>query len=301
MQRTILDRVEPVADDVLSLVPRGADGPLAPWEPGAHVDVALPNWLVRQYSLCGDPDDREHYRIAVRHDRLSRGGSEYVHLFLRPGREVPVSVPRNHFPLVDSPEHLFVAGGIGITPILPMFRAALRSGSDARLVHIGRTRESMPFSESLRRFGDRVRTVVTDVDGRPDLTELAEETGPRTQVHCCGPASMLDAAESAFPADRLHVERFRPVEREFAPNTAFTAHCARSGRAVQVPAGESLLDALEHAGHAIPTGCREGVCGSCELRVLAGEPEHRDDIGASGGRIYPCVSRAVSEQLVLDL
>ena len=118
MQRTILDRVEPVADDVLSLVLRGADGPLAPWEPGAHVDVALPNWLVRQYSLCGDPDDREHYRIAVRHDRLSRGGSEYVHLFLRPGREVPVSVPRNHFPLVDSPEHLFVAGGIGITPIL---------------------------------------------------------------------------------------------------------------------------------------------------------------------------------------
>ena len=120
MQKTILERIERVADDVVSLVLRGDEGPLAPWEPGAHIDLALPNWLTRQYSLCGDPADLSAYRIAVRHDRLSRGGSEYVHLFLRPGRTLEVSLPRNHFPLRPASEYLFLAGGIGITPLLPM-------------------------------------------------------------------------------------------------------------------------------------------------------------------------------------
>ncbi|MDS0135585.1 MULTISPECIES: PDR/VanB family oxidoreductase [unclassified Amycolatopsis] len=288
MQKTTLERIERVTEDVVSLVLRGDEGPLAPWEPGAHIDLELPNWLTRQYSLCGDPGDLSAYRIAVRHDPLSRGGSEYVHLFLQPGRTLTVSLPRNHFPLRPAPEYLFVAGGIGITPILPMLRSAVASGAAVTLAYAGR-----PFAAELSsRYGDRVRL------GRPDLAALAEEF-PAAEVYCCGPASMVDAAEAVFPA--VHTERFEPTRRAFGPDTPFEVGCARSGGTIQVPADESLLDALNHAGRPVPSACREGVCGSCEVRVVAGEPEHRDDIGAAAGRMYPCVSRALSPRLVLDV
>jgi ferredoxin-NADP reductase len=290
MQKTVLERIERLTGDVVSLVLRGDEGPLAPWEPGAHIDLELPNWLTRQYSLCGDPADLSAYRIAVRHDPLSRGGSEYVHLFLRPGRTLSVSLPRNHFPLRPAAEYLFVAGGIGITPIVPMLRAAVASGAAVTLAYAGRSR---PFAEELvATYGDRVRL------GRPDLAALAAEF-PAAEVYCCGPASMVTEAEAVFP--RVHTERFEPTRRTFGPDTAFEVVCARSGGTIAVPADESLLDALNHAGRAVPSACREGVCGSCEVAVLAGEPEHRDDIGAPEGRMYPCVSRALSPRLVLDL
>jgi ferredoxin-NADP reductase len=299
MQQTVLDHIEPVADDVVALTLRGAAGPLAPWTPGAHIDLSLPNWLIRQYSLYGDPADRERYRVAVRHEPLSRGGSEYVHRFLRAGRALDVSLPRNNFPLVPAREYLFLAGGIGITPILPMLRAAADAGATATLVYAGRSAATMPFAAELR-SRPRVRVVATDEQGRPDLAALAAETSPHALVYCCGPASMIAAAEAVFPAGRLHVERFQPVVRTYPPNTAFDVVCARSGRTVQVAPDESLLDALTYAGHPVPSGCREGVCGSCELTVLDGEPEHRDDIGAPAGRMYACVSRARSPRLVVD-
>ncbi|MBW8091508.1 oxidoreductase [Streptomyces hygroscopicus subsp. hygroscopicus] len=302
MQQTIVEAIDQVAEDVVSLNLRGADGPLAPWEPGAHIDVALPNWLTRQYSLCGDPADRESYRVAVRYDRLSRGGSEYIHRFLRRGRTLEVSPPRNHFPLLPAPEYLFLAGGIGITPILPMLRAATAAGIPASLVYLGQSVESMPFADALRSsYGDRVRIVATRQQGRPDLAALAAALNPGALVYTCGPGPMLTAAEAAFPAGRLHAERFRPVPRSFAAATAFEAVCARSGRTVRVAPDESLLDALNHAGHRVASGCREGVCGSCELTVVEGDPEHRDDIGAPAGRMYACVSRALTPRLVLDL
>jgi len=302
MQQTLLERVEPLTPDVVSLVLRGADGPLAPWEPGAHVDVRLPNWLTRQYSLCGDPADRETYRVAVRHERLSRGGSEYVHRFLRPGRPLQVSVPRNNFPLLPAPEYLFLAGGIGITPLLPMLRAAVDARIPASLVYAGRSAAFMPFLDEVRSWGgDRVHVVATGERGRPDLAAHAAALGSDALVYCCGPAPMLRAAGAVFPAGRLHVERFRPEARRFGPDAPFEAVCARSGDTLRVPADESLLDVLRHAGHAVPSGCHEGVCGSCELTVLDGDPEHRDDIGAPAGRMYPCVSRALSPRLVLDL
>ncbi|WP_406135261.1 PDR/VanB family oxidoreductase [Streptomyces sp. NBC_01089] len=302
MQHTVIDRIEEIADGVVSVDLRGAEGPLAPWEAGAHIDLVLPNWLTRQYSLCGDPAEPERYRIAVRHERLSRGGSEYVHRFLRPGRTLEVSLPRNHFPLEPAPEYLFVAGGIGITPILPMLRTAAEGGAAAKLVYVGRSRASMPFADELRAaYGGRVTVVATDTHGRPDFAASAAGVASDALVYCCGPAPMLAALEAAFPAGRLRIERFRPAARKFAPETAFEAVCARSGQTVQVDADKSLLDALNHAGRSVPSGCREGVCGSCELTVLDGEPEHRDDIGAPEGRMYPCVSRALSPRLVLDL
>ncbi len=226
--------------------------------------------------------------VAAFEDRVERIG-----FYLRPGRELDISLPRNTFPLIPASEYLFIAGGIGITPILPMMRAAVASGSAATLVHCGR---STPFADELRReHGERVRF------GRPDMAELAAGLGPTTMVYCCGPEPMLAAAEAAFPVDRLHVERFRPRTRTFAPDTAFEAVCARSGRTVAVEADESLLDALRFAGFPVPSGCREGVCGSCELRYLDGEPEHRDEIGAAEGRLYPCVSRSRTDRLTLDL
>ncbi|MEU6126595.1 PDR/VanB family oxidoreductase [Streptomyces sp. NPDC047123] len=302
MQHTVIDRVDPVADDVVSLVLRAADGPLAPWEPGAHIDLTLPNWLTRSYSLCGDPADPQHYRVAVRHDPLSRGGSEYVHHYLRPGRALDVSAPRNHFPLLPAPEYLFLAGGIGITPLLPMLSAAVRADVPATLVYVGRSASTMPFADELRaRFGDRVRLVVTARDGRPDLAALAAAVAPEALVYCCGPAPMLAAAQAAFPAGRLRTERFRPAVRTFAPNTAFTAVCARSGESVPVGPEQSLLDALRRAGRPVLAGCREGVCGSCEVTVLSGTPDHRDDIGAPAGRMYACVSRALGPELRLDV
>ncbi|WP_236795152.1 PDR/VanB family oxidoreductase [Amycolatopsis sp. GM8] len=302
MQQTVLDRVDQVAEDVVSLVLRGADGPLAPWAPGAHVDLALPNWLTRQYSLCGNPADHDSYRVAVRHDRLSRGGSEYIHLFLRTGHTLDVSVPRNNFPLLPAPEYLFLAGGIGITPIVPMLAAAVEAGAVVTLVYTGKSVATMPFADELRsRYGDRVRIFATGKQGRPDFSVLAAALNPHALVYCCGPASMLDAAEAVFPAGRLHVERFRPTVKEFAPAKPFEVDCVRSGQTVHVGPEESMLDALNHAGLRVPFGCREGVCGSCELLVTDGEVEHRDDLGAAPGRMYCCVSRALSSRLVVDL
>ncbi|WP_405665629.1 PDR/VanB family oxidoreductase [Streptomyces sp. NBC_01166] len=302
MQQTVVEHIDRVAEGVVALTLRTTAGELAPWEPGAHIDLSLPNWLTRQYSLCGDPADRDAYRVAVRYDPLSRGGSEYIHRFLRPGRTLGVSLPRNHFPLVPAPRYLFLAGGIGITPLLPMVRAVAAAGLPATLLYVGPSADSMPFADELRRsHGDRVRIVETGDRGRPDLDSLAAGLEADTLVYCCGPAAMLAAADAAFPAERLHAERFQPVPRSFGPDRAFEAVCARSGDTVAVPADESLLDALAHAGHLLPSGCREGVCGSCEVTVLDGAPEHRDDIGAPARRMYACVSRALSPRLVLDL
>ncbi|MVO85371.1 2Fe-2S iron-sulfur cluster binding domain-containing protein [Streptomyces sp. p1417] len=300
-QHTVIDRAEDIAEGVVSLLLRGTTGSLAPWEPGAHIDLSLPNWLTRSYSLCGDPADAEHYRVAVRHDPLSRGGSEYIHHYIRAGRALKVSLPRNHFPLLPAPRYLFLAGGIGITPLLPMLAAAVEADVPATLVYAGRSAAAMPFAEELRsRHGDRVRLVATREDGRPDLTALAAGLAPDTLVYCCGPAPMIAAAQAAFPADRLHTERFRPAPRVFAENKPFDAVCARSGRTVPVPADQSLLNALNRAGIPVAAGCREGVCGSCEITVLSGTPEHRDDIGASDSRVYACVSRALTPELVID-
>ncbi|GAA1937058.1 PDR/VanB family oxidoreductase [Streptomyces durmitorensis] len=301
-QATVVDRIDRVAQDVVSLTLRGTEGPLAPWEPGAHIDLRLPNWLTRQYSLCGDPAERDTYRVAVRHDRLSRGGSEYIHRYLRRGRPLTLSTPRNHFPLLPAPRYLFLAGGIGITPVVPMLRAARRAGVPAELVYVGPSLDAMPFAaELLAEHRDSVRAVATRSEGRPDLGALAAGLDEDTLVYCCGPAPLLAAAQEVFPAGRLHAERFRPTPRTFGPDTAFEAVCRRSGRTVPVPADESLLDALTHAGHPLPAGCREGVCGSCELAVVEGEIDHRDDIGAAAGRMYPCVSRARSPRIVVDL
>ncbi|MES9539415.1 MULTISPECIES: PDR/VanB family oxidoreductase [unclassified Actinomadura] len=285
--------------------PGGA--PLPPWEPGAHLELDLGKW-VRQYSLCGEPGT---YRIAVLYEPDGRGGSAYVHEELRPGHTVRVRGPRNRFPLEDAPRYLFLAGGIGITPLLPMIAQAAESGVPWRLVYGGRSRSSMAFLPELARYGDAVTVVPEDGDGRPDLDALLGVPEPGTAVYCCGPEGLIAAVEQrceAWPAGSLHVERFAaPRDQALdGEDTAFEVECARSGVTVEVGSFETVMDALEQAGIQVPNACREGICGSCETPVLAGVPDHRDGLltdaeRAAGRAMMPCVSRCLSDRLVLDL
>jgi ferredoxin-NADP reductase len=289
------------SDDVVSVLLADPLHRLLPaWEPGAHVDLGLPEH-VRQYSLCGDPADRRSYRIAVLRERASRGGSVYVHEALRPGELVEIGGPRNHFPLVPAPEYLFVAGGIGITPLLPMTAAA---GADWRLLYGGRTRRSMAF---LDRLAGDPRVVVRPQDeyGLLDLRAALAEARPGLAVYCCGPEPLIAAVEDVCGGRdvALHVERFAAAGIDTSDDTPFDVVAARSGRRFTVPAGESALDVLEAAGIGPPNACRDGLCGSCETRVLSGLPLHRDALLDRDvtDRVMPCVSRARSTELVLDL
>ncbi|MEV6824118.1 PDR/VanB family oxidoreductase [Amycolatopsis sp. NPDC051102] len=300
----LVDRKEKVADDVVALTLRApGGGSLPPWEPGAHVDLVLPGFR-RQYSLCGDPSDASAYQVAVLRERDGRGGSAYVHDVLSAGDSLQVEGPRNHFALVDAERYLFIAGGIGITPILPMLASVARSGREWQLVYGGRTRASMAFTAELARHGDRVVFRPQDEHGLLDLPALLAGAGPGTAVYCCGPEPLLAAVEALEPAD-LHVERFTPRE-EAGPRTAFEVELAGSGRVLPVPADRSILEVVEEAGVQVLSSCREGTCGTCETGVLGGTPDHRDSVLTADERLESevmmlCVSRACSPRLVLDL
>ena len=300
------------AAGVMSVTLAGPGGEqLPPWEPGAHLELDLGKW-VRQYSLCGDPDDRGTYRVAVLYEPDGRGGSAYVHEELRPGGTVRVRGPRNRFPLADAERYLFLAGGIGITPLLPMIARVAAGDVPWRLVYGGRSRDTMAFLPDLARYADAVTVVPEDSDGRPDLDALLGTPEPGTAVYCCGPEGLLSAVErrcEAWPDGSLHVERFAAAPRDPAldgEDTAFEVECAQSGVTVDVSAEETVMDALERSGVQVPNACREGICGSCETPVLAGVPDHRDGLltdeeQAAGTSMMPCVSRCLSARLVLDL
>jgi ferredoxin-NADP reductase len=300
-----------LADGVLGLTLARADGdPLPAWEPGAHVDLVLGPDLVRQYSLCGEPADRRAWRVAVLREPAGRGGSAFVHDRLAVGDRVAAHGPRNRFPLVPSPDYLFIAGGIGITPILPMLAAAERAGAAWRLVYGGRRRASMAFVPALRRYGDRVEIRPQDECGLLDLDSLLGAPAPGTLVYCCGPEPLLVAVERRcrdWPDGSLHVERFAAAPAgPTAPGVEIEVELRASGRVLTVPAGTSILRAVEEAGVAVLSSCREGTCGTCETDVLDGVPDHRDTVltdaeRAAGDVMMICVSRSLTPRLVLDL
>ncbi|MDN5913757.1 MAG: PDR/VanB family oxidoreductase [Pseudonocardia sp.] len=302
---------EALTDDVVRLTLRVAGtGSLPEWEPGAHLDLHLDADLVRQYSLCGDPADREAYQVAVLREPSGRGGSAHVHDVLEVGSAIRVRGPRNNFDLLGAQRYLFLAGGIGITPVLPMVAAAEKAGADWRLVYGGRSRASMAFVDELvERYGDRVTAVPQDEDGLLDLDALLSEPQDDVLVYCCGPEPLLAAVEqrcAGWPKGALHLERFAPKElAEPAAGGSFEVEFARSGVTVTVPAGVSIVDAAAEAGVDIETSCREGTCGTCESEVRAGVPEHRDslltpDEQEANDVMFPCVSRALSEKLVIE-
>jgi ferredoxin-NADP reductase len=300
-----------VADGVVSLTLRRPDGrPLPSWTPGAHIDLLLDGGLIRQYSLCGDPAERDAWRIAVLREPQGRGGSAYVHDYLPEGAAARVRGPRNNFPLRPAARHLFIAGGVGITPILPMVEAAEAAGADWRLLYGGRTRTSMAFLDRLTPYGDRVLVRPQDESGLLDLASYLGPPEKDTLVHACGPEPLLRAAQEQcadWPPGTLGIERFAPVQAaESRPAEAFEVVLARAGLTLTVPPDRSVLEAVEEAGVDVDFSCREGTCGTCETDVLDGTPDHRDSLlsdedRAAGDTMLICVSRSCGPRLVLDL
>jgi ferredoxin-NADP reductase len=315
----VVTRRSPVADGVVALDlcrPDGADLPA--WQPGAHVDVRLPTpegELIRQFSLCSPPEDRARWRIAVLREPAGRGGSRYVHDVLAEGDTLHVRGPRNHFPLEPADAYLFVAGGIGVTPLLPMVAEAERRGAHWRLEYGGRTADSMAFrAELVGRYGSRVRPRPEDRYGLLDLDDLLGVPAAGTLVYCCGPEPLLRAVEercAGWPQGALHVERFASAPQQSVDAGAAGAHTFEveltlSGQTLTVPPELSVLEAVEKAGVTALSSCRAGTCGTCETTVLAGEVEHRDALLTAEERarddtMMICVSRAKGPRLVLEL
>ncbi|GGH33292.1 PDR/VanB family oxidoreductase [Microbacterium album] len=299
------------ADGILLLaLERPEGGDLPAWEPGAHVDLRLPNGVERQYSLCSDPDDRTTWHVAVLREDISRGGSRYVHGDLRPGQRLTATLPRNNFALVEAPETIFVAGGIGITPLLPMIRRVAASGRRWRLAYLGRSLDRMAYVRDALLTGPEVTLVAADRDQRLELAEWIGTPQAGAAVYACGPARMLDALEELsldWPRGTLHLERFQPrVFADADDASTFDVEARRSGLRVTVEPHCSILETLERAGIGVPNSCLEGVCGTCETRIIDGEAEHRDSILAPDEReanetMMICVSRSRRPTLVLDI
>jgi ferredoxin-NADP reductase len=306
----VVARKTTVADGVVALTLRSTGTPLPEWTPGAHIDVVLPSKKERQYSLCGDPADRDEWRLGVLREPAGRGGSAFVCDELAEGTVLTVRGPRNNFPLVPASRVLFIAGGIGITPILPMLRAATAAATPWELWYGGRRRGSMAFTEEVAGYGDRVHLWPQDECGLLPVGDLLATPAAGTVVYCCGPARLLDAVQArcaGWPPGTLHVERFAPAGPvDSAADEPFEVELARSRKTLVVPAGTSILHAIEAAGVFVLSSCQEGTCGTCETEVVDGTPDHRDCVltdeeRAAGDVMMICVSRSRSPRLVLDL
>lgn len=327
----LVTQVRREAAGVVSVTLEDPDGgPLAPWAPGAHLELVLPSGLVRQYSLCGRPSDAARYTVAVLREPSGRGGSAEVHDCGLVGRRLLVRGPRNRFPLADAERYLFIAGGIGITPILAMARSVAQSRTAPWALHYGgRSRRSMAFTRELGCLaglgrpgvgrsgggagGGSVDIVAEDERGMLDLAAILAPADAGTQVYACGPAGLLAAVQEHCAALGLpapHVERFTaeaaPAGPEPAEDRAFEVELARTGARVTVTPGETLLAAVRRVVPDVLSSCEEGFCGTCETRVLAGTPDHRDTIltdaeREKGDTMFLCVSRARTPSLTIDL
>lgn len=336
----VVETREDVAADVVAVTlrhPDGADLPL--WQPGAHVDLVLPgdgvltagdegrprgagggptggddaDGLVRQYSLCGDPADRSRYRVAILREADGRGGSVAAHAQLHPGATVGVRAPRNHFAFEIAPSYRFVAGGIGITAILPMVRAAAAAGARWTLAYGGTSRAGMAFARELEEeHPGHVRIFESRGAGRMDVREVLAGPDAVTDVYCCGPESLMADVEAAtrdlgWIPGALRVERFVAREQgDVLWPAPFQVSLLLSGMTLTVEPGETILDRVRDAGGVVLASCEEGTCGTCETPVLEGAVDHRDSVltadeRAAEDRMMICVSRAACPRIVLEL
>lgn len=288
-------------------------GELAPFTAGSHIDLHLSNGMIRSYSLVNDQRERHRYVIAVNRDAESRGGSSFVHDTVKVGEIMTISRPCNNFALCEEAEHsVLIAGGIGITPLLSMVRRLEAIGCHWELFYAARTRGAAAFLDELGAFRSNAGLHVDFDDERAgrvfDLAAIIRSAPAHAHLYCCGPVPMLAAFEAAAadrPADRVHVEYFQALE---APATegGFEVKLARSNRTISVEPGKTILDALLDAGISANYACTEGVCGTCETRVIEGTPDHRDQFlskeeQAANKSVMICCSGAKSRTLVLDL
>ncbi len=305
----VVDEVRLEADDARSFRLVAAGGAELPgWQPGGHLDLLLPSGRSRQYSLCGDPADRGCYRIAVRRLDGGGGGSRELHDCVGVGSILTVRGPRNGFPYVPAAGYLFLAGGIGITPILPMVKQAAADGAQWQLVYTGRSRSSMPFLDELSTLDpDRVLVRPYDQYGFPSGAELLARAPTGATVYCCGPAPMIAGVRRDLPASAaaaLHFERFSapPV----VGGVPFEVTLQRSNRVLTVPADRSALEVIRQAVPEVAYSCQQGFCGTCRVRVIAGcgEVEHRDRVLTDRERtdtMTICVSRSRGGRIAVDL
>ncbi len=305
------------AQDVVSVeLAEAGGGPLPGFEPGAHIDLHLPNGQIKQYSLCNPAGGAERYRVAVGHSVTSRGGSAFVHEQLRVGTALAISPPRNNFPLAaDAACFLFIAGGIGITPILSMLAWCAGHGKPWRLLYCAASRQRAAFVDDiLALHGGEARFHFDNEQGGrlPDIAATLAQRRPGEHVYCCGPSGLMGVVQqqagAAWPDSAVHFEWFTAAAPDAEPgeDAAFEVVLQQSGGRFTVPAGGSILETLEENGMMVPFGCREGLCGSCETRLCEGEADHRDSVlsaadRAAGATLMICVSRAKAGPLVLDL
>jgi vanillate O-demethylase ferredoxin subunit len=302
------------ARDVVLLELRSAHGAALPsFEPGAHLEVELPNGLVRHYSLCNDWRERDRYVIGVGRASGGRGGSEFIHQHARRGMALRTSAPRNNFPLDEQAAgFVFVAGGIGITPIHAMVQWCEANGRPWRLVYAARSRQRAAFYETLRELPDRVQFHFDDeCGGLLDVPAALAELGDGEQIYCCGPAPLMAAVATAtatLPPGSAKFEYFTAPSQSSGETAAdaFSVELRRSGKTLVVPGDRSILEVLEQNGHEVPYSCREGLCGTCQTGVVSGVPDHRDYVLSHeerqcGKSMMVCVSRSKEALLVLDL
>ena len=288
-----------------------AGEPLPAFTAGSHLTVQVPSGARRNYSLCSDPADSGMYQIAVKRDDAGRGGSVSMADDVQVGHMLPVSFPRNNFELAErAASFIFVAGGIGITPILSMMRHLTRTNQgNFKLYYLTRDAVSTAFIDHIKaEFASQVQIHHDngDIDQALDLWPVFEKPA-NAHIYCCGPKGLMDAVEDMtghWPSGSVHFESFGIDAKAFADNTPFDVRLAKTGGTVHVDAGQTILEALRDAGLRVPSSCESGTCGSCKTRLLAGEAEHRDMIlfeEEKENHIMVCVSRAKSSELVLDL
>jgi ferredoxin-NADP reductase len=293
---------------------RRPDGAALPaFDAGSHIDLYLGNGMVRSYSLVNAQGETHRYVVGIQKDPASRGGSRYVHDNIKVGDKVTISAPRNNFPLNESAPHsVFFAGGIGITPMFCMVRRMAEVNASWQLYYSSRTPQHAAYHDGIEALGNASQVVFNydQVAGGKmlDLKAIIAGMAPTTHLYCCGPLPMLGAFEEACkgrPEETVHVEYFSARE-EAATGGGFNVVLSRSGKTVFVPEGKTILDALLDAGEDAPYSCMEGVCGSCETKVISGTPDHRDMIlteseRKAGKTMMICCSGSKSAELVLDL
>ncbi|WP_171074605.1 PDR/VanB family oxidoreductase [Nonomuraea basaltis] len=299
-----------VANGIRSLrLGRPDGGPLPRYVPGSHLVVECGDGRRNAYSLTGSGTASTEYRISVLHKPDGRGGSSWMHR-VPVGDTVRVTAPRSAFaPVATARRHLLIAGGIGVTPLLSHTRAAAEWGRPFTLLYGYRPGAGAHLDELRELCGTRLREFPEQAPFIGALRQELRRQPLGTHVYVCGPGGLIDAVcemarDAGWPDERVHAERFSADDLD--PGVPFTARLARSGRAVGVPTGVSLLDALEKAGIAVPNMCRQGVCGECRVGVRTGRAEHRDLFlsaaeRAAGDSVMCCVSRSLDEELELDL
>ncbi|MBB3181662.1 PDR/VanB family oxidoreductase [Variovorax sp. Sphag1AA] len=305
------------ADGILGfeLVPMPPLKELPLFTAGAHIDLHLPNGLLRSYSLLNAPSERHRYLIGVNKDAKSRGGSRYMHEVLRSGETLTISAPRNNFPLDEtSTMNVFIAGGIGITPIMSMIARSQALGTPWQLHYAARTRRNAAFLDALQGYHNQPNVDLRlnfdqEAGGQMlDITAIVQSLPAGAHVYCCGPLPMLAAYEQAtagLPPGQVHMEYFAAKDAA-ATDGGFIVELARSGKQVEVRTGQTILDSLMAVGIEPPYSCQEGICGTCEVRVLEGIPDHRDLVlsnaeKAANDRMMICCSGCKTAKLVLDL